>query len=76
MLGGNPQQGTSLIFAATTLPAHARKSSGSCAELQAKYPKGLAKNTAGAQRAGADVYKTSYMRLDLDRDGVMCEAPA
>lgn len=78
--------GASLIFAATTGPAHASKSYGSCAELQAKYPNGVAKNKAAAQRAVTDgmntpvinaaLYKKHFKSLDRDRDGVMCEVMA
>lgn len=57
----------------------------SCANLLKKYPNGVAKNKAAANRAvkegfakpkvSSKIYKVNSSRLDRDKDGVMCEIP-
>jgi hypothetical protein len=57
----------------------------SCANLLKKYPNGVAKNKAAANRAvkegftkpkvSSKIYKVNSARLDRDKDGVMCETP-
>jgi hypothetical protein len=74
-----------LALGTAASPATAASKFRSCAELQAKFPNGVAKNKAAAQaiiaagfeapRVNAALYKTHFKNLDRDRDGVMCEVP-